>query len=48
MKTVKLQKLLTSKDRLQQYGRDKVQCRQFGERYPPIDKKQNYTLHTMP
>lgn len=31
--------LRTSEDRLQQYERDKVQCRQSDERYLPIRKK---------
>lgn len=40
--------LRTSEDRLQQYERDKVQCRQSDERYLPIrKKKRNYALHTM-
>lgn len=48
MKPAKAYNWLTSGDRLQQYERDKVQCRQSGERYLPIRKKKvimRYTQH---
>lgn len=45
MKSEKAYNWLTSGDRLPQYGIDKVQCRQSGERYLPIKKKINYALY---
>lgn len=46
MESAKVYNWLTSGDRLQQYERGKVQCRQSGERYPPICKKKVTTCYT--
>lgn len=46
MEPAKVYNRLTSRDRLQQYERGKVQCTQSGERYLPIWKKKVTMCYT--